>query len=169
MACLKASFHSGVMCARRLSTTCGVCRAASKFWNPASPARCIHWRSRSIPSLVIFPFIQCHHTRGRAPLGGFWKPLLSGSGEFCPKAAPADKSSRAVKVKSFLCALTIWSQLSSVEESSHHSVKARLERTRRSSARHSDENQPNYRRLDLAVSREINHFSNEISDSASMH
>src|SRR6185312_7986820 len=35
------------------------------------PARCIHSRSFRIPSLVIFPFIQCHHTRGFAAFGGF--------------------------------------------------------------------------------------------------
>ena len=51
MAYLKASFHSGVMYARRLSTTCGVCRAASKFWNPRDADRCIHSRSSLMPSL----------------------------------------------------------------------------------------------------------------------
>jgi hypothetical protein len=29
-----------------------------------------------IPCLLIFPFIQCHHTRGRALCGGFTKPLF---------------------------------------------------------------------------------------------
>jgi hypothetical protein len=29
----------------------------------------------------MFPFIQCHQTRGRAEAGGFWKPCFNGSGE----------------------------------------------------------------------------------------
>src|SRR5439155_1204442 len=80
MAYLNACFHSGVIYARRLSTTCGVCRAASKFWKPAIPTRCIHSRSRLMPSWVMFPFIQCHHTRGRAELGGVSKPRFNVSG-----------------------------------------------------------------------------------------
>src|SRR5579871_190155 len=92
MACLNASFQSGVIYARRFWTTCGVCRAASKFWNPPSPARCIHSRSAVMPSLLMLPFIQCHQTRGRAPLGGFSKPLRRASAEACPQAAPAAKA-----------------------------------------------------------------------------
>jgi len=30
--------------------------------------------------LVMLPFIQCHHTRGRALLGGFANPAASSSG-----------------------------------------------------------------------------------------
>src|SRR6266496_6413407 len=82
MAYLNASFHSGVIYARRLSTTCGVCRAASKFWKPATPTRCIHSRSSLMPSCVMFPFIQCHQTRGRADLGGFLKSCCKRSS--CP-------------------------------------------------------------------------------------
>ena len=40
-----------------------------------------------MPSFVIFPFIQCHHTRGRALAGGFSNPFLSESGEFWAGAA----------------------------------------------------------------------------------
>ena len=29
-----------------------------------------------MPSLLMFPFIQCHHTRGRALCGGSTKPLF---------------------------------------------------------------------------------------------
>ena len=32
-----------------------------------------------MPSLVMLPFIQCHHTRGRAPSGGAVKPLCNAS------------------------------------------------------------------------------------------
>ena len=59
----------------RLSTICGVSRPASKLWNPTIPVFCIHRRSFLIPSLVMFPFIQCHHTLGRADFGGFWNSL----------------------------------------------------------------------------------------------
>src|SRR5215210_3496650 len=43
---------------------------ASKFWKPPMPARCIHWRSLRMPSLLTLPFIQCHQTRGFAAGGG---------------------------------------------------------------------------------------------------
>src|ERR1700730_10362824 len=36
-----------------------------------------------MPSFVILPLSQCHHTRGRAPFGGFSNPLLSGSALVC--------------------------------------------------------------------------------------
>jgi hypothetical protein len=39
-----------------------------------------------MPSLVMFPFIQCHQTRGRALSGGFSNPLLSGSAPLCAGA-----------------------------------------------------------------------------------
>jgi hypothetical protein len=35
----------------------------------------------------MLPFIQCHQTRGRAPLGGFSNPLLSGSAAAGAEAA----------------------------------------------------------------------------------
>src|SRR4029453_18079160 len=44
------------------------------------PTRCIHSRSSLMPSFVMLPFIQCHHTRGLASSGGAWKP--------CSSAAP---------------------------------------------------------------------------------
>ena len=56
-------------------TICGVSSPASKLWNPAIPASFIHRRSFLIPSLVMFPFIQCHQTRGQASFGGSWNPL----------------------------------------------------------------------------------------------
>src|SRR5207248_306480 len=52
---------------------CGVARFASKFWKPPMPELYIHVRSLRMPSLVIFPCIQCHHTRGLAELGGVVK------------------------------------------------------------------------------------------------
>src|SRR6266403_2124401 len=48
------------------------------------PTRFIHSRSSLIPSLVMFPFIQCHQTRGFALSGGFRKPLSSVSPTVCP-------------------------------------------------------------------------------------
>jgi hypothetical protein len=36
----------------------------------------------------MLPFIQCHQTRGRAPLGGFSKPLFSVSELLCARPAP---------------------------------------------------------------------------------
>ncbi len=54
---------------------------------------CIHSRSSLMPSLVMLPFIQCHHTRGRAPLGGFSNPFLSGSNLLCAVAALAPSKS----------------------------------------------------------------------------
>src|SRR2546421_4499636 len=48
------------------------------------PTRFIHSRSSLIPSFVMFPFIQCHQTRGFAESGGFRKPLSSVSPTACP-------------------------------------------------------------------------------------
>ena len=42
--------------------------------------------SALMPSLEMLPFIQCHHTRGRALAGGFSNPLLSGSDWSCALA-----------------------------------------------------------------------------------
>src|ERR1035437_2023514 len=105
VAYLKASFHSGVMYAMRFSTTCGVAKAASKFWNPPRPTRCIHSRSSLMPSLLMFPFIQCHHTSGRALCGGFTKPLFSesavsgeGSAAVCAIAARPNKAASMMHV-----------------------------------------------------------------------
>src|SRR3977135_1986758 len=50
------------------------------------PTRFIHSRSSLIPSFVMFPFIQCHQTRGFAESGGFRKPLSSVSLGVCPGA-----------------------------------------------------------------------------------
>ena len=80
MAYLKASFHSGVMYASR---------AASKFWKPAIPTRCIHSRSSWMPSFVMLPFIQCHQTRRRAALGESSKPFFRGSSAFWASATLA--------------------------------------------------------------------------------
>src|SRR5690348_1884624 len=43
-----------------------------------------------MPSSVMLPFIQCHHTRGRAPAGGFSNPLLSESTRFVFGLAAVD-------------------------------------------------------------------------------
>src|SRR5580698_1602753 len=43
------------------------------------PTRFIHSRSSLMPASVMFPFIQCHHTRGAADCGGVAKPLASAS------------------------------------------------------------------------------------------
>ena len=75
----KASFHSGVMKARRFSTICGVLISISKAWAPAIPLRSIHSRSLRIPSLLTLPFIQCHQTRGLAAAGGLTKARSSES------------------------------------------------------------------------------------------
>src|SRR3954468_18304529 len=47
------------------------------------PTRRIHSKSSLIPSLVIFPFIQCHQTRGFAESGGLRKPAVKGSLAVC--------------------------------------------------------------------------------------
>ena len=59
-----------------------------KVLKPCNSHRCIHSRSSLMPSWVIFPFIQCHQTRGRALLGGSSKPLFSGSKAFWAHAVP---------------------------------------------------------------------------------
>src|SRR5208337_5331890 len=53
--------------------------APSKMVTPPTPTRCIHSRSSLMPSLEMLPFIQCHHTRGRAPLGGSRNPRSNAS------------------------------------------------------------------------------------------
>src|SRR5438067_4834643 len=58
------------------------------------PLRCIHRRSLRMPSLVTFPFIQCHHTLGLAALEGFWNSLyklLFGVAFFPCEKAEIDK------------------------------------------------------------------------------
>jgi hypothetical protein len=44
------------------------------------PIRFIQSMSFLAPSQVTLPFIQCHHTRGRAASPGSRKPARSGSG-----------------------------------------------------------------------------------------
>src|SRR5262245_42455818 len=80
-ACLTASNHSGVPKLILLATSCPPPEATSARWNPAMPARRIHSRSFVIPSLVTFPFVQCHHVRGRAESGGLLNPSRSGSAD----------------------------------------------------------------------------------------
>src|SRR5215467_1467604 len=87
----------------RLSTNLGVLSAASKFWNPPRPTRCIHSRSAWMPSLVMLPFIQCHHTRGRAELGGFSKPCFRASVAVWPsKTGPIVESNTRVAMPTTL-------------------------------------------------------------------
>jgi hypothetical protein len=49
----------------------------------------------------MFPFIQCHHTRGRALFGGFSNPACNESLEFCATANPV-ASSKAIPVEASL-------------------------------------------------------------------
>src|SRR5450755_1139430 len=56
------------------------------------PTRFIHSKSSLMPSLVMLPFIQCHHTRGLAEFGGFSKPLFNGSAAFCANAILATRA-----------------------------------------------------------------------------
>src|SRR6266700_920768 len=115
-----------------------------------------------MPSLVMFPFIQCHQTRGRAPLGGFSNPLLSGSAEACPHAAPAPKTSRANEVVRSLLHAHTMSSLLVVGGHSGPITKTGQGcapyRTRHTVGRE----RANYRSRDLRVSRKINDFSNEL-------
>src|SRR5580658_252667 len=75
------------------------------------PTLCIHSKSCLMPSLEMFPFIQCHHTLGRALSGGFSKPAFNGSTELCAKdmlaakvriRTPAAAGSSHVRVTLFL-------------------------------------------------------------------
>src|SRR6185437_13234509 len=66
------------------------------------PTRCIQPRSSLMPSLVILPFIQCHHTRGFALSGGFSKPLCSESVVFCAAAMPRHIVARTPVKRRFL-------------------------------------------------------------------
>src|SRR4029077_10977484 len=79
------------MYTRRLSTSFGVVNDASKFWKPPMPTRFIHSKSSLIPSLVMLPFIQCHHTRGLAEFGGFLNPSSREAGAFCAKDEEGDR------------------------------------------------------------------------------
>ena len=74
-----ASFQSGVIQTRRLSTKSGTPRLPSNICIPAMPTRFIHSRSAVMPSLVTLPFSQCHQTRGFAESGGSLKPRSSAS------------------------------------------------------------------------------------------
>src|SRR5689334_12210087 len=68
------------------------------------PTRFIHSRSRRMPSLVTLPFIQCHHTRGRAAAGGSAKSrrkLSSAHAEQISEQAQATNSRRFIGRSSF--------------------------------------------------------------------
>src|SRR5215469_6952305 len=52
------------------------------------PTLCIHSKSSLIPSLVMLPFIQCHHTRGLAESGGALNPASKGSPALATCACP---------------------------------------------------------------------------------
>src|SRR5450755_727555 len=62
---------------------------ASKLWSPRMPTRFIQSMSACAPSHVTLPFIQCHHTRGRALSGGSSNPRFKSSPEFCATTAEA--------------------------------------------------------------------------------
>src|SRR5689334_13567318 len=86
------------MYGRRSSTTCGVVRPASKLCRPAMPTRFIHSMSFCTPSQETLPFIQCHHTRGRAESGGDWKLASNGAGADCACVSDRDNVTRYVCV-----------------------------------------------------------------------
>jgi hypothetical protein len=65
------------------------------------PERDIHSRSFLIPSFVMFPFIQCHHTRGLALLGGVVKLLYKTSPELFACEKEMTDTSRKTKSKRF--------------------------------------------------------------------
>src|SRR5215470_12064649 len=72
------------------------------------PTLCIHSRSFLMPSMVILPFIQCHHTRGLALLGGTAKFLYRTSCEIftCEKELAAN--SRRQKSESILFIMAVF-------------------------------------------------------------
>ena len=75
-ACASMSNHASL--ANRTFPS-GMPVGTSKMYAPPTPARAIASRSAVMPSLVTFPFIQCHHTCDRADGGGRTKPLRSAS------------------------------------------------------------------------------------------
>jgi hypothetical protein len=62
--------------------------------NPPMPIRFIHKRSFAIPSFVILPFIQCHHTSGFEATGGLMKPFNNSSLLSCAVALKLKKTRR---------------------------------------------------------------------------
>src|SRR5271163_2652831 len=56
-----------------------------------------------MPSWVMLPFIQCHHTRGLAPLGGSSNPLRRGSAECWAIAAPHPRTSNVATPHDSFC------------------------------------------------------------------
>src|ERR1035437_26542 len=61
-----------------------------------------------MPSLLMFPFIQCHHASGRALCGGFTKPAFKvssgaceGFAALCAKSARPDKVSNVMPTATF--------------------------------------------------------------------
>ena len=84
-----ASIHSGVPHKSFLSTVWPLPEETSAICMPPIPTRFIHSRSLVIPSLVTLPPVQCHHVRGLAESGGFWKPRTSASPESCGQTTQA--------------------------------------------------------------------------------
>src|SRR4051812_5291768 len=66
--------HSGDWNTSRFETSCGAFMPPSNTWAPPMPTRCIHPKSSAMPFSSMLPFIQCHHTRGRASSGGEANP-----------------------------------------------------------------------------------------------
>src|SRR3954454_22025982 len=74
------------------------------------PEGSIHIKSLRMPSLVMFPCIQCHHTRGFAELGGVVKPaykLSFSAGCFGWAHAAADNNSAAERGINFFIVIML--------------------------------------------------------------
>ena len=69
----------------------GMPSETSKICAPPMPAFAMASRSAVMPAFVTLPFIQCHHTCGRAEAGGWTKPSSRAS----PPSAAAEKTETA--------------------------------------------------------------------------
>ena len=89
---LKSSRHSALM---KFTGPRGMPESTFTMVAPPRPICFIASRSAVMPSLVMLPFIQCHHVCGLAESGGLRKPEASGS---AGAAAAASVNNTAARI-----------------------------------------------------------------------
>src|SRR6201996_1440346 len=88
MANLKSSCHSGLM---KITLPRGISQSRFTTVAPPRPICFIASKSAVMPSLVMLPFIHCHHVCGLADSGGLRKTVSNGSAQVVEAVRPRHK------------------------------------------------------------------------------
>ena len=88
------SNHAGLQNSMRPA---GMPSETSKICAPPMPAFAMASRSAVMPAFVTLPFIQCHHTCGRAEAGGSAKPSSRASPPRAASESPHAASVPAIR------------------------------------------------------------------------